>query len=144
LEKGTPMRKNFAAAALWGALIVSLAGCADTDPGIGATSFANGHYGFTPWMLLTAAVPPYNTLAFGTCEEEFGMPDYRRANCELYYRLRGTTAPWQQRQAAAQQATYAAGELRCGRTLGGVSECEPVGAVRKPPSLALPNNLGAD
>jgi hypothetical protein len=136
------MRKKLATAALCGALIVSLAGCADRDPGIGYTSFANGHYGYAPLFgFLGGTTPPLNTFAFGPCGEEIGMPESRRVNCEIYYRLRGTTAPWQQRQAALQAATYASGELRCWRTLGGVAECEPVGQLRAPPALVSPNNL---
>jgi hypothetical protein len=139
------MRKKLAAAAHCGVLIVSLAGCADRDPGIGYTSFANGHYRYAPLFgFMGATTPPLNTILLGPCNEEFGMPDPRRANCELYYRARGTTAPWQQRQAALQAATYAPGELRCWRTLGGIAECETPGPLRTPPALVSPNNLKSE
>ena len=132
------MRKNFVAIAA--CAVVLVAGCSSTNEVYtysGRVTLGNA--------ALLASVPPLNNILFGPCKDEFGMPDSRRGNCELYYRVRGEHAPWVERTQAADAAAYQPSELRCWRTLGKVAECEPVsGQVRTPPRLAAPNNMGAD
>jgi hypothetical protein len=99
---------------------------------------------------LALSTPPVNTIVFGPCREEFGMPDSRRANCELHYRLVSPVtgqpeAPWEQRAKAYAATAYQPGELTCWRTLGQISECAVVnGPPRVAPYIAAPNTLGSE
>ncbi len=94
---------------------------------------------------LAMAVPPANTVIFGPCKEEFGMPDSRRNSCELYYRVRGEASPWDQRQTYYQETNYQPGQLTCWRTLGKITECGTVsGTPNRPPAIVVPNNLGSE
>jgi hypothetical protein len=102
--------------------------------------------GPTPYVAaLALATPPANQIVFGPCNEEFGMPDSRSANCKLYYRIRRQTSPWEQRKAEFAAAAYKPGELTCWRTLGEISECAVVsGPPKRPPAIVSPNNLHSE
>lgn len=93
---------------------------------------------------LALATPPLNTIIFG-CDEEFGMPDSRRANCELHYHLTGRLAPWEEREKYYAATAYRPGELQCTRTRGALVECAVVtGPPKQPPYIVAPNNLGSE
>ncbi len=93
---------------------------------------------------LAVATPPLNTIIFG-CDEEYGMPDSRRHNCELHYHLTGRLAPWEERERYYAATTYLPGELQCTRTRGKIVDCSVVdGPPKRPPYIAAPNNLGSE
>lgn len=116
-------------------LLPLLAGC-----GPSATSFTTVYVGGG-----ALAMPPLNTILFGPCHEEFGMDDARKANCELYYRVRGEEAPWVARQKYLDATAYQPGELSCTRTRGKIVECSVVsGPPHSPPYIVAPNNLGTN
>lgn len=94
---------------------------------------------------LAVATPPLNTILFGSCEEEFGMPASRRADCELHYHLTGRLAPWEEREKYYAATTYQPGELQCTRTRGELVDCSVVsGPPHQPPYVVAPNNLGSE
>lgn len=107
-----------------------------------------GHAGENPAPYavgLAIATPPLNTIIFGPCREEFGMPDSRRADCELYYRVRGEDAPWVAREKYYAATAYRPGELQCTRTRGEIVDCAVVtGPPHRPPYIVAPNNLGSE
>jgi hypothetical protein len=133
------MRKKFVLVGL----LAALAGC--STGGEPLPLYVEHQLGYAPWLAVVAATPPVNQMLFGPCKEEFGMPDSKRDQCNFYYRVvERKPAPWNQREADAQAAIYAPGELRCWRTLGSVAECEVVGPLRKPSQLVAPTNLNAE
>ncbi len=90
-------------------------------------------------------MPPINTILFGPCNEEFGMPASRKADCELHYKLWGGEAPWVTRQKYFAATAYQPGELQCTQTRGQVAECAVVsGPPHQPPYIAAPNNLKSE
>lgn len=98
---------------------------------------------------LALTTPPVNTVVFGPCREEFGMPDSRRANCELHHLLlspvTGHLAPWEERRAMMAATAYQPGELACWRTLGKIAECAVVtGPPKIAPYIVAPNTLGSE
>ena len=94
---------------------------------------------------LALATPPVNTIVFGPCQEEFGMPDSRRADCNLYYWIRGEDPPWVAREKYYAATAYRPGELQCTRTRGEIVECSVVsGAPKNPPYIVAPNNMGSE
>lgn len=94
---------------------------------------------------LAVTTPPLNTILFGSCEEEFGMPTSRRANCELHYHLLGEDAPWEAREKYFAATAYQPGELQCTRTRGEIVDCAVVsGPPHQPPYVVAPNNLGSE
>lgn len=94
---------------------------------------------------LALSTPPVNTVLFGPCTEEFGMPDSRRANCNTYYWLHMAQSPWDERKAAYDAAAYQPGELQCSRTRGEIVDCMVItGPPHLPPRIAAPNNLGSE
>lgn len=90
---------------------------------------------------MALATPPLNNIIFGPCENEFGMPDSRRANCELYYKARRQTSPWQQTAARAQAMSYGPGELQCWRTIGS-AECTALAGPARAVNMIAPNMGG--
>jgi hypothetical protein len=95
--------------------------------------------------VLVPTTPPVNTVLTGPCKEEFGMPDSRRANCELYYWIRGEDAPWVARQKYYAATAYQPGELECTRTRGEIAECSVVsGPPHQPPYIVAPNTLKSE
>ena len=120
-----------------GGALVLLAGC-----GAGTAVM----HGPTPYAAaLGLATPPLNTIVTGPCQEEFGMPDSRRANCNLYYWIRGEDSPWEAREKYYAATTYLPGELQCTRTRGKIVDCTVVdGPPKKPPYIVAPNNLGSE
>ena len=69
------------------------------------------------------------------------MPDTSRANCELYYKARSQTPPWQQTAARAQSMAYGPGELQCWRTIGS-AECTAIAGPARPVNIIAPNMGG--
>jgi hypothetical protein len=123
-----------------------LAGC-----GLLLSLTACGHtiqsQGFDYGVGAALTMPPFNTVLFGPCEEEFGMPDSRRANCEWHYKLFGfgKEAPWVERQKYYAATAYQPGELSCTRTRGELVDCSVVsGEPHRPPYVAAPNNLRSE
>ncbi len=93
---------------------------------------------------LAVTTPPVNTVLFG-CDEEYGMPDSRRHNCELHYHLTGRDAPWEARAKYYAATEYQPGELQCTRTRGEVVDCSVVtGPPKRPPYIVAPNNLRSE
>jgi hypothetical protein len=138
------MRKSFGACC---ALLALLTGCLPsgsdfhTEHTSGATVF------YVAGLALTT--PPVNTIVFGPCREEFGMPDSRRANCELRALIAspvtGHRTPWEERAKFYAATDYQPGELTCWRTLGKIAECAVVtGPPRRAPYLVQPNTLGSE
>jgi hypothetical protein len=118
-----------------GGLLLALAGCGPTIQSQGVA------YGVPAALTM----PPLNTILFGPCEEEFGMPESRKADCELHYKLWGGEAPWIARQKYFAATAYQPGELTCTRTLGKVAECSVVtGPPHQPPYVVAPNNLQSE
>jgi len=90
-------------------------------------------------------MPPINTVLLGPCREEFGMPDSRKADCELHYKLLGEEAPWVERQKYFAATAYQPGELQCTRTRGEVVDCSVVsGPPHQPPYIVAPNTLRSE
>lgn len=117
------------------AILTLLSGCGGGAVMHGPTPFAIG---------LAVATPPLNTIIFG-CDDEFGMPDSRRKDCELHYHLTGRDAPWEVQQKYLAATEYQPGELQCTRTRGKIVDCVVVsGAPRRPSWIAAPNNLGSE
>ncbi len=118
-----------------GALMTVLSACSGKAPMHGLAPYAVG---------LALATPPLNTIIFG-CDEEFGMPDSRRKDCELHYHLTGRDAPWEVRAKYLAATSYQPGELSCTRTRGQNVDCSVVsGPPHSPPWVATPNNLGGE
>ena len=116
-------------------LLFALAGCGNTIQS----------QGFVYGTSAALTMPPLNTILFGPCPEEFGMPESRRANCELHYKLWGGEAPWVVRKNYYAATAYQPGELECTRTRGDVAECSVVsGPPHQPPYIAAPNNLKSE
>lgn len=117
-------------------LLLLLTGCSKG----GGPSFGAAYGGG-----LALTTPPVNTILFGPCNEEFGMPDSRKADCELHYHLLGQDAPWEARAKYLDATAYQPGELSCTRTRGKIVDCVVVsGPPHSPPYIAAPNNLGAN
>lgn len=116
-------------------LLALLTGCGGGAVMHGPAPYAAG---------LAVATPPLNTILFG-CGEEFGMPDSRRADCELHYHLTGRLAPWEERERYYAATAYQPGELQCTRTRGEVVDCAVVsGPPHRPPYIVAPNNLRSE
>jgi hypothetical protein len=94
------------------------------------------------WATLALSTPPLNNIIFGPCSDEFDMPVSRRANCDLYYKVRGRPSPWAETEAAAKVYGYAPTELYCRRTIG-TAECVPLSGQARAPVLLAPN-MGAN
>jgi len=125
-------------------LLLLLAACSEDIDHVSANLGRNGTAALY-WTAFHLSTPPANTIIFGPCREEFGMPDTRQANCDLHYRLWGQVSPWEERRAMMAATAYQPGELTCWRTLGKLAEC---GVVSGPPHVAprivAPNNLGSE
>jgi hypothetical protein len=96
------------------------------------------------WFVLPTALstPPVSNILYGPCTAEFDMPESRRANCDLYHRVRGRSTPWAETAARAQTMAYGPGELQCWRTLG-TSECIAIAGPPRPVNMVAPN-MGAN
>lgn len=88
---------------------------------------------------LILATLPINTIVFRSCHDEFAMDDYKRSLCEINHKLRGTTPPWERTAADARLMSYQPGELRCARTIGGVTDCRVISGMPRPTLLSAPN-----
>ena len=131
----------------WCAMCALLGACS-TPPGNPIHNFEHNVTKQTPVFYVAALAlmtPPLNTMVFGPCEDEFGMPDGRRTNCNIYYYfVRHEAPPWEQRKFDYATAAYKPGELQCWRTRGNVAECSVVsGPPHMAPSIVAPNNMGA-
>ncbi len=126
------------------ALLLLVAACSEPPDHITANLGRNGTAALY-WAAFHLSTPPLNTIVFGPCDEEFGMPDTRKANCELHYRLYGQVSPWEQRRAVMAATAYQPGELACWRTRGEIAECAVVsGPPHLAPRIVAPNNLGSE
>jgi hypothetical protein len=88
---------------------------------------------------IAISTPPANNIIFGPCNDEFGMPDSRRENCNVYYFIRGRESPWAQKAAAAQANAYPPQNLYCQRTVGGLAECMVIRGAAHAPLMMAPN-----
>lgn len=96
-----------------------------------------------PVVGVIMSTPPYNTLLFGPCKDEFALPDSRRGTCDLYYKIRGRPAPWAETETNAVVREYPSADLFCQRTLGGSPECYALRGDIRPPQLNGPL-MGSD
>ena len=124
---------------------VLLAACSDLPtisifPDRGITTLEKARLGVGTLALST---PPLNQMVFGPCTDEFGMPESRRANCDIYYWVRNRNSPWVEAAAAERANSYPQEALQCQRTLGGVVECAPLSGRAHAPRLLAPN-MGAN
>lgn len=128
-------------------LALSLMACSDLNKKVAEITHDKTPNTFSnsgpPLITLILATPPINTIAFGSCKQEFAMDDYKRNLCELNHKLRGTTPPWERIAAEGRVMSYQPGDLQCTRTLGAVPDCRLISGMPRPVTLVSPN-MGAN